>query len=161
MYDNKYLYFNNVLYMYNTVGYNKITFYDKEIIIITILDIMTNEFKYNLGHVIRNYMSFYELPIIKTIEMKNIHKIPSLKDLCIHKIQRFNLDYSYLNRFHQKIIKQPIFSDHDCHTHIIEYFKVVHKYDKKSLINFLIYIYNIYDLARIHDLLPNIPLPTP
>ena len=156
MLDNKYLYFKNLLYVYNTLGYDKMSFYDKEIIIITVIEILTNDFRLNLGYVLQNFMSFYNLPYIKTIEMKNNTHISSLKDLCIYKIKRYNINYTIFNKYIQNMIKKPIFSNKDTNTYIIKYFVILHKNDKKSLIDFLI---NIYDLPRICDILR--PLPSP
>ena len=52
MIDHKYSYLNNVIRLYNTFGYRSLTTYDKYHIILNIITIFTDNYKYNLGQLV-------------------------------------------------------------------------------------------------------------
>jgi hypothetical protein len=140
MFDNKYLYFNNLVYSYVTIGYKGVSTFDKEILLITILDIFTKEFSQNLGWITNKYMLDYKQDYSSNILYKN--KVPTLKNLAIHTIQRCNLDHKPLCHHLQLQVKVPLWSVFDTHTHVVSFFRFLFNSNKKKLLDYLVGVHN-------------------
>ena len=138
MYDNKYLYFNNLVYSYITIGHSRVNMYDKEILLITLLDIFTNQFKKNLGWMMKKYMLDYR---IKDNNLLYYNNIPSLKKISIYTIQRHHLNHKVLCHHLQLQITYPLWSVSDTNTHIVSFFRNLHNKDNSKLLDYLIRIY--------------------
>ena len=139
MHDNKYLYFNNLVYSYLTIGSPRVSTFDKEILLITLLDIFTNEFSQNLGWMMKKYMLDYKT---KNNNILYSNNIPTLKNLSIYAIQRYNLDHKALCHHLQLQIKTPLWSVIDTQTHIVSFFRNLYNKDKSRLLDYLVRKYN-------------------
>ena len=140
MHDNKYLYFKNLVYNYLTIGYPRMDIFDKEILLMTIVDIFTKQFSKNLGWMIKRYMIDYN---INSDDILFYNNVPSLKQISIYTIQRNkNINYNILCYNLQLQIKKPLWSILDTNTNILNFMRYLYNKDKSKLLNYLIRLYN-------------------
>ena len=140
MIDNKYLYFKNLLYVYTTIGYNNMNVFDKNILILTILEILSNGFIINLGTFIDYYMGDYSRILPNIID----DNIPSLKKMCIHKIQNNKINTHTLPKYIKQETETQIWSKRDNGDIMIYYFNMLYNRDKEIFLNYLFIKFNEY-----------------
>jgi hypothetical protein len=140
MYDNKYLYFNNLLYTYNTIGYNNMTFYDIQIILITIIEALTLNFTMNLGQFIQYFLYDYKRELSHIID----NNVSSLKNLSTLSIQKNNLRVDELPRHIQNECVVKVWSKKDTKYRLIDYINFLHYRDKQIFVQHIFIKYNEY-----------------
>lgn len=123
MIDHKYSYFNNVIKLYNTFGYRSLTTYDKYHIILNIITIFTDNYKYNLGQLVTKLKpKFLHKHKILGMNEKSEYIVPTLYDMSMFVIKRNNI-YSEHNFYNKEIIKTSnVSSIYDRNIFIHEYF---------------------------------------
>ena len=158
MNDNKYLYFKNILYTYNILTYNKIDILDRHILLVTMLELLSYNFDKNLSYLLKNYFSRYNLVTKHIIDYK---KVPSLRQICIKKIQDKKIPHYNLCEYLKLEINLPLFSIYDNKEKLLEFFYNIKKKDGKKFIDFLVkkYLEIQHDLPSICDYKPT-RLPT-
>lgn len=139
MYDNKYIYFKNLIFNYNILTYDRVTIYDRDFIFLTILDILSNGYEKNILFVLK-YFKKYTLDVDKLLYYK---KVPTLKSVCIHKIKRHGISYHHLPHILKLQIHCPMYTIYDKHEQLIDYFTNIARKDKRTFLDFLIdkYLY--------------------
>ena len=143
MIDHRYVYFNNLIKLYNTFGYRSLTTYDKYHIILNILTIFTDNFRFNLGQLVHKLNPTF-LNNQKILGMNNYGKyhVPTLYDISMFVIKRNNI-YSENNFYNKEIIKTHNFSSiYDRNIFIHEYFMNMFMNNQKELVTTLIQDFN-------------------
>ena len=143
MIDHRYVYFNNLIKLYNTFGYRSLTTYDKYHIILNILTIFTDNFRFNLGQLVHKLNPTF-LNNQKILGMNNYgeYNVPTLYDMSMFVIKRNNI-YSENNFYNKEIIKTPnVSSIYDRNIFIHEYFMNMFMNNQKQLVTTLIQDFN-------------------
>jgi hypothetical protein len=148
MYDNKYIYFKNILYSYNILSYEVLKPYEIQILFLTIIDLLSYEYRIKLKNILDRYFREYK---IKGDNIINYKRVPKLKDICILKIQRDNINYDKLSHYMKLRVKIPLYSIHDKGEEIINYFYYLLNKDKKKFMDFIVNKY-----IQVKDDLPSI-----
>lgn len=151
MHDNKYLYFNNLLYTYSIIGYDCIEIYDIQIMLITIIDILSHKFKLNLGKFIEYYMDDYTETLPHIID----NDVPTLKDLCLNFVNTNNISTDILPKNIKKDCLYKSWTNKDKNLIMLDYFDFLHNRDRQIFMNHIFKKYNEYidNLPEKYDLI--------
>ena len=151
MYDNKYLYFNNLLYTYSIIGYDRIEIYDIQIMLITMIDILSHKFKLNLGKFIRYYMDDYTQTLPHIID----NDVPTLTNLCLNVVNTNNISTNILPKDIEKNCSYKLWTNKDKDLKMLDYFHFLHNRDKQTFMNHIFKKYNEYieNLPEKYDLI--------
>jgi len=157
MHDNKYIYFKNVIFNYDILTYSRMNIYDRKFVFLTILDILSNGYEKNILFVLK-YFKRYTINVDKLLYY---NKVPTLKDLCIHKIKRQGISCDNLPYILRLQIHYPIYSVYDVHEQLIDYFTQILRKDKHKFLDFLVnkYLYLKQHTPSLCDYKPT-ELPT-
>tara|TARA_B100000131_G_C17864871_1_gene511665 strand:+ start:366 stop:728 length:363 start_codon:yes stop_codon:yes gene_type:complete len=119
------------------------------------MDLLSKNFTKKLGNIIDLYFTKYKIE--KWPNIIDYKRVPSLKQICLKKIQDKNI---YCKCNIMNTIK-PLYSIYDTNNKIIEYFNNIKLKDKKKFLDYLVNIYlNVQeDLLSICDYRPT-RLPT-
>lgn len=140
MYDNKYLYFNNLLYTYTTIGYDNFNVYDIQIMLITICEILSLNFSITLG----KFLDYYFYDYKKTLPFIIDTSVPTLKNISILSIQQNKIDTTKLPNCVKDQCSNNIWSIQDTKHRLLEYIQFLHSKDQSILLNHILKKYNEY-----------------
>jgi hypothetical protein len=148
MIDVKEQYFNNLINVYETYGFNELTYYDKYHIILYILDKMTYGFTKYLGPFVQELQLppfiHDKFPILG-MNNENNYYVPKLYDLCMHKVKENHINTS--NKCYNYLISsyKRSYTVDDYKHRIFKYFLDVYDNEPIFVIDFLINYYNYID----------------